>query len=205
MTPNEPEISITGFLIRNKERLAGVGAFAAIASYFSSLNSTVFAYLLSFGSLMALVFIWSEIDIKTSPEEKGSITITFFKASIRWTYWLVILYILLHYRLISWIALFLPVFLFLIWSVAKFIRKTPTLNECFNSDKRKHKIISGLIALILFLVFIPFSFFVATLTNYMLELVNFSVEKIESLPKQPNIFESDFLRWQQITSTSTKK
>jgi len=188
-------ISIESFLTRNSTRLAGVGAFAALAGFFSGLKPNIVTYLLSFAMLCGLVLVWSEIDIKTTKEESENLRISSFKFFLRMGFYLIILYILYQYRLMSWLFLFIPIALYLLWLFIKWIREKKWMKEIAHSKKIKNKILTVVIVATIACVCVALAIPLSLGINGVFEGVKWTEQKIEENSNGQDIFQNAFEQW----------
>lgn len=207
MEEKDKKYTIEEFLDRNKTRLTGVGIFATLAGFLSSIQLTTFSYLLSFSMLIALILVWSEIDIKTTETEKRYIRLSTFKLFIRISYYLVILYILLQYRLISWFLLFIPILVWMAIKVSILLRRVSKIRKIFDSNKIKDRLYTLIITIPIMLMCIGFSFAISLYSNTFLEIISSTERYIENNFKSNSFVElklQNNIEQQATTSLNNK-
>jgi hypothetical protein len=140
------DISIKDYIKKHNEQLSAMGVLAALAALVSSLTVSWIGYLLSFLMLSCLVLIWSEVDM--GPNERSSIQLGFFKFFLKCSFWLIVLYILISHRAISWFFLFVPFSLFFMIGSINIIRHFKILTSFFD----KHRVVWAAVVIILMFV-----------------------------------------------------
>jgi len=142
----ENGITIKEYIKEYHEQLSAMGVLAGLAALVGGLTVNWIGYLLSFLMLSCLVLIWSEIEM--GPNERSSIKLGFFKFFLKCSFWLIVLYILVSHRAISWFFLFVPLFLFLMVTAVSAIRRFKKLTSFFE----KHRITWAAVVIVLMFV-----------------------------------------------------
>lgn len=162
----ENEISITEYIKQHQDQLSAMGVLAAIATLVGTLSVNWIGYLLSFLMLSCLVLIWSEVEM--GPNEHSSIKLGFFKFFMKCSFWLIVLYVLLSHRAISWFFLFVPLFLFLMVGAINTIRRSKWLVAFFE----KHRAMWVVIVLVLMFVCFLMGTYLSIPTNMALDIIS---------------------------------
>ncbi len=161
----ENRVTIKEYIKIHQDQLSAMGVLAALAALAGGLSVSWIGYLLSFLMLSCLTLIWSEIEM--SPNDKSSIKLGFFKFFLKCSFWLIVFYLLLSHRAISWFFLFVPIFLFFMISSVNLIRKSKKIVNFFE----KHK--TGWVAVVLILMFMSFfaSSYLSLPANLLLDAI----------------------------------
>lgn len=159
----ENEISITEYLKEHQDQLSAMGVLATIAALVGTLSINWIGYLLSFLMLSSLVLIWSEVEM--GPNERSSIKLGFFKFFLKCSFWLIVLYVLVSHRAISWFFLFVPLFLFLMVGSVNTIRRSKWLVAFFE----KHRVTWVLVVIVLMFVCFLMGSYLSVPVNLILD------------------------------------
>lgn len=161
----EKDISIRDYIKEYSDQLSAMGVLAALAALVGGLTVNWIGYLLSFLMLSCLVLIWSEIEM--GPNERSSIRLGFFKFFLKCGFWLIVLYILVSHRVISWFFLFVPIFLFFMIGSINIIRRFKVLVLFFE----KHRITWAAVVIVLMFVSFLMGSYLSVPANIMLDAV----------------------------------
>ena len=126
-------VTIKEYIKDHHDQLSAMGVLAGLAAFVGGLTVSWIGYLLSFLMLSCLVLIWSEMEMRSN--ERSSLKLSFFKLFLNCAFWLIVLYILLSHRAISWFFLFVPLFLFFIVTSVNIIRRFKTLMSFFEKHR----------------------------------------------------------------------
>lgn len=146
----EKQTTIADFIKENYKQLEIIGILGAIVGLFNSAKTSWINYLFSFFILTCIVLIW--LEMKKWIHENDSLKLEFFKFFFNFSIVLLILYIILKYRTITWLGLFLPITIGVLYLGAKLILRFDYFNRIKKSGHRKDKIIAFMIILAVILV-----------------------------------------------------
>ena len=153
------DTEIKDFLGENKESLTSLAILGTLIALLANLSVTWISYLLSFFMTASFVFVWSEIKLKSS--QTDDLKLMFLKWFFRFSFWLIVVYILLKFRILSWVFLFIPIAISLLYWTIQLLRKSNTIMRLFRSEKSVYKIISfavvGMLVILTMLLAWPIS------------------------------------------------
>lgn len=163
------KIKIIDFLKENKEHFAAVGVLGVMIAFMFSLPKTIISYTLSFLMLSALVIIWSDVNFRLSSEDSPRVTL--LKMLLWVSFWLIILFALLSFRLISWIVLKIPIFVGLLYIGIILLKKTDWLKK-ITSDNYFQKTLGGTLFLLMIIVAFVLTSPISNVVNNLLDQVD---------------------------------
>ena len=175
----EKNLKIKDFLDYNKESFIMVGILVALVTLLTDLSVNWIGYLLSFFMTTSLVFIWSEIDFK--PTNKDDLKLLFLKWFFKFSYWLLILYILLRFRVMSAFFLFFPISIIFIYWSTKILRKSNKVVNILGSEK----VFQRIVAFIIVMVVIVLSLLLAWIISLP---INFGLDELHHLNSKINLY-----------------
>lgn len=159
---------IVEFLNQNKEALTTVGLLGALDGFILSLPFTFITYFLTFFLTFALIVVWSTINLKGS--EGDSIRLFLLRVCLGASFWLVILYTLLSYRVISWLLLSAPISLILLAINVKISRKS--VIHLLTSKQIYQQVFGVILALAIFLASLGGGYILAIIANLSLDQID---------------------------------
>ncbi len=175
----EKDITLKLFITENQSLLSAIAILATLATLLNNLPINWISYSLSFLLLSAMALLWSEIKLKRDGND--GLSLYFFKLFMQISYWLIILYILLSHRILSWFTLAFPIALALIFFSVKWLRKIPKILKLFKSNKKLHRALASLISIIVTVI----SFYVA---GYLSIPANELLDQIDHLSAKINLY-----------------
>jgi hypothetical protein len=170
------EVTLKSFVEENHRILSTISVLAALATLLGTLSVNWIAYLLSFSMLSALAMLWSEIKLKGSKND--NLNLVFFKFFLRIGYWLIILHILLSHRVLSWVTLFVPIWLIFLFLFLKVFKKSEETNKIFKSSINEHRIMAYIIFVIMLLTSLGLGIILSAPANTFLDMLDHYNSKI---------------------------
>jgi hypothetical protein len=147
--------------------LFAIGILGTLAILLGSLEIGWISYLLSFLMFLGLVLIWSEIEMQNS--EQDTARLMFFKWSLRLSFGLIILYILLKYKALSDMFLFVPLTILFLYIGAELLRKSQKVVRLFKSKKKDDRFASVAISIVMILIALFLGYLLAEPINNLLD------------------------------------
>ncbi|SRR5581483_313252 len=158
----EKQITLTDFVDENSKLISALGVFTALTVFSTNLTLKPYGYALSFAFMTLTVLLWLELWGKY-PARRGSWRLTWFENILFLTVLAVVFYWLLEFRTIWHEFLQSLLFLIILAPIGYLIKKFDLFNRVFHTEPGKLKLFRYLLAILIGLVIMYISYYLANL------------------------------------------